>query len=207
MNSAIPPQVSPLELVPESIVEPLDFGVVFGRVAPVEIDIGCGDGAFLVEMARLHTDRDFLGTERLLGRVRRVCRRAGKLGLRNIRVLQLESLYTTRYLLPPGSVSVIHVLFPDPWPKRRHNVRRLVQREFLDAACTALIPGGILNLVTDDADYAAHMRDVADSHPGFRPAPAPPDLEYPETDFERRFREQGLSIHRFRLERVFEGLE
>jgi len=200
MNDVLPPQVSPLELVPESIVEPLDFLSVFGRAAPVEIDIGCGDGAFLVEMARRHPERDFLGTERLLGRVRRVCRRATKRGLGNLRVLQLESLYTTRYLLPPASVSVIHVLFPDPWPKRRHNVRRLVQVEFLDAAKVALVPRGILNLVTDDPDYAAHMRDVAEAHAGFRIVPDPPVLDYPETDFERRFREQGLPIYRLRLE-------
>jgi len=200
MSETLPPQVSPLELVPDSIVEPLDFEAVFGRKAPLEIDIGCGDGAFLVEMARRHPERDFLGTERLLGRVRRVCRRAARLGLGNLRVLQLESLYTTRYLLPPGSVSVIHVLFPDPWPKRRHNVRRLVQPEFLDAAQAALVPGGILSLVTDDVDYAGHMREVANAHAGFHAVPEPPDLDYPVTDFERRFRAQGLPIHRLRLQ-------
>jgi tRNA (guanine-N7-)-methyltransferase len=197
-----PPQISPLELVPESIVEQLNFSHVFGREAPVEIDIGCGDGAFIVEMAKRYPDRDFLGTERLLGRVRKSCRRALNAGLQNVRVLQLESLYTTRYLLPPGSISVFHVLFADPWPKRKHQRRRLINPPFLDAARTALTSEGVLNIVTDHRDYAAYIREVISGRSDFVEIPHPPDLEYPMTDFEKRFREQNLPIYRIRLAAV-----
>ncbi len=194
-----PPQISPLELVPDSIVERLNFSQVFGREAPVEIDLGCGDGAFLVEMAKRHPDRDFLGTERLLGRVRKSCRRAFNAGLRNVRVLQLESLYTTKYLLPPGSISVFHVLFADPWPKRKHKRRRLINPSFLDAARTALTPDGILNLVTDHSEYAEHIREVIGDRSDFEEVPQPPGLNYPRTDFEKRFLEKNLPIYRIRL--------
>ncbi len=194
-----PPQISPLELVPDSIVEQLDFSQVFGREAPVEIDIGCGDGAFLVEMAKRHPDRDFLGTERLLGRVRKSCRRGGDAGLRNVRVLQLESFYTTKYLLPPDSISVFHVLFADPWPKRKHKRRRLINPPFLDAARIALTSDGILNLATDHQDYVTYIRELISKRSDFVEIPQPPGLNYPMTDFEKRFREKNLPIHRIRL--------
>ena len=194
-----PPQISPLELVPESIVDRLNFLRVFGREAPVEIDLGCGDGAFLVEMAKRHPERDFLGTERLLGRVRKSCRRASDAGLCNVRVLQLESLYTTQYLLPPGSISVFHVLFADPWPKQKHKRRRLINAPFLDAARAALTSDGILNLVTDHQEYALHIREVVSERSDFEEVSQPPGLEYPMTDFEKRFREKNLPIHRIRL--------
>jgi tRNA (guanine-N7-)-methyltransferase len=197
-----PPQISPLELVPHSIDERLDFQRVFGRKAPIEVDIGCGDGAFLVEMAKLHPDCDFLGTERLLGRVRKSCRRASEAGLRNVRVLHLESLYTIRYLLPPGSVSVFHVLFADPWPKRKHRRRRLINPAFLDAVREALTPEGIVNIATDHEEYASHIRAIIGERSDFVEIPHPAEVRYPMTDFEKRFREENLPIHRIRLAAV-----
>ena len=104
---------------------------IFGNDHPLEIDLGCGDGSFLIEMAQHYPERNFLGVERLLGRVRGVCKRIQELGLTNVMVLRLESQYTLEYLLAPASVSRLHLLCPDPWPKARHHKRRLVQQEFL----------------------------------------------------------------------------
>ena len=101
--------------------------------APLEIDLGCGDGTFLVEMAKHYPERNFLGVERLLGRVRGVCKRVQNLGLTNVRVLRLESSYTLEWLLEKNSVSRLHLLCPDPWPKARHHRRRLVQQDFLQS--------------------------------------------------------------------------
>src|SRR5438105_2378990 len=141
------------EFVLSSIIEPLDLTRLFGRVAPVEVDLGCGDGTFLVALAAQNPDRNFLGTERLLGRVRSVCRRIARLNLENVRVIRMESSYAVARLLPPSAISAFHVLFPDPWPKRRHHRRRLFTTEFLDAIDCSLERNGLLHLATDDTDY------------------------------------------------------
>lgn len=197
----IPPDS--LEYIPENYFAPLDLEAVFAG-APggrLQIDLGCGDGAFLAEMARRNPCDRFLGVERLLGRVRRTCRRLARAGAENARLIRVESHYLARYLLPRGSVSVMHVMFPDPWPKRKHQHKRLIQTDFLDAAAEALAPGGELRLTTDDAPYFRHMREVFTTHPGFVEEPWEPGGDYPQTDFERHFRGLGLPIHRALLRR------
>ena len=198
----IPPDT--IEFIPENYCVPLDLAALFpvNPGAPLELDLGSGDGAFLVEMAHATPDRNFLGVERLLGRVRRTCRRLARTGARNARLIRLESHYLVRYLLPPGSVSVIHVMFPDPWPKRKHHPKRLIQTDFLDAVWAALAPGGELRLTTDDLPYFQHMRAVFEPHTGFAEEPWTPGADYPQTDFERHFRSQGLPIHRALLRKL-----
>lgn len=190
-----------IEFLPGDVCSRLDIAALFpGReTLPVEADLGCGDGAFLTAMAALHPERNFLGVERLLGRVRRTCRKLAAGGARNARLIRLESHYLVRYLLPPGSVHTIHVMFPDPWPKRRHHGNRLIQKDFLDVAWIALAPGGEIRLTTDDAPYFAHMRRVFEPHPGFVEEPWEPGPDYPRTDFEALFRARALPIYRARL--------
>lgn len=192
----IPPDS--LEFIPENYFVPLQLGAIFPdrADAPLEVDLGSGDGAFLVEMSGRHPERNFLGVERLLGRVRRTCRRLARTGAANARMIRLESHYLVRYLLPRGAVSVFHVMFPDPWPKRRHQAKRLIQTGFLDDVREALAPGGELRLTTDSLPYFEHMREVFEAHPGFTEEPWAPGEDYPQTDFERHFRGQGLPIHR-----------
>lgn len=170
--------------------------------APLEVDLGCGDGAFLVAMAGQTPEHNFLGVERLLGRVRKTSRRTAREGLENVRLLRIESHYTLRHLLPGGSVAVAHVMFPDPWPKRRHNHRRLIQTEFLDAVQRVLAPGGELRLTTDDLPYFTHMRAVFQKHPAFVEEPWEPGEDYPQTDFERLFRGKNLPIYRALLRKT-----
>ena len=122
---------SEVELVPANCFQPLDLPAVYGRVAPLEIDLGCGDGSFLAALARESPEKNFLGIERLLGRVRSACRRIERAGLTNARVMRFEISYAVEHLLPPGSVTAFYLLFPDPWPKRRHAPRRLVTESFL----------------------------------------------------------------------------
>src|SRR5258708_4682252 len=119
---------------------------IFPRAAPLEVDIGCGEGAFLLALAQRCPEHNFLGTERLLGRVEAVCRKVERLRLPNVRVLRLESAYVVKHLLPPGSVTTAHVAFPDPWPKRQHHPRRLIQDDFLQGIHTLLAPGGELRI-------------------------------------------------------------
>jgi tRNA (guanine-N7-)-methyltransferase len=191
-----------LEFTPADYFSPIRVEELFARTAPLEVDVGCGEGAFLVAMAGRHPEHNFLGVERLVGRVRKVCRRAVRERLGNLRVICVESAYTVRHLLPEGSVSVFHVMFPDPWPKRKHHQRRLVNRDFLDAARAALRGDGELRLTTDDAAYFEQMNKVARTHEGFSLAPWQDDPDYPRTDFEKRFRAQGLPIYRLLLRKI-----
>ena len=190
-----------VEFTPADYFAQLPLKEMFDREAPVQVDLGCGYGAFLVAMAKANPECNFLGVERLVGRVRKACKRAANARLRNVRVLCLEGLYTISKLIPPGSISVVHVMFPDPWPKRKHRRRRLVEGEFLDAARVALRAGGELRLTTDDADYFEQMKKAAAAHQGFAEIPWPDDPAYPRTDFEKHFRAQGLAIHRLLLRR------
>src|ERR1700677_4048086 len=122
----------------------LDWRGLFGNDQPVELDLGAGDGGFALAYARQHPEINLLAVERLLGRVRKIEKRTIRAKLTNLRVLRLEFGYTVRYLLPPGSVSIAHILFPDPWPKRRHWPRRLMQPDFVRDLAMALKSGGEL---------------------------------------------------------------
>ena len=188
-----------MEFVPADYFAPLDPTALFSRDAPLEVDVGSGPGAFLLEMARRFPERNFLGIERLYGRVRKTCEKAARLGLTNVRLLRVEIAYSIQYLLPHGSVSVLHLAFPDPWPKRRHWPRRLVNADFLTAAAAALMPGGELRIKTDDASYFAHMRILIETREEFRELEWLHDADYPQTNFERGFRDQGVAIHCLRL--------
>ncbi len=182
---------------------------IFGNDNPLEIDLGCGDGSFLIEMAQHYPERNFLGVERLLGRVRGVCKRIHELGLTNIKVLRLESQYTLKYLLEPQSVSRLHLLCPDPWPKARHHKRRLVQQEFLHTLHQVLIPSGEFLFKTDHSEYYDWVLEEVElfnrSKPSqsFTQQPWPEDGEegdffYPKTNFQRLWEAEGKKVWQLR---------
>jgi len=107
----------------DSLIDHLDLEKIFGRNAPLHVDLGCGDGGFLCALAQRMPDENFLGIKRLSRRVERTCRKAEKVD--NMRVLNAETSYVVRYLLPENSVETFYRLFPDPWPKRRRQRRRI----------------------------------------------------------------------------------
>jgi len=193
--------------VPADYFRELRRDAIFpGAERPLEVDLGCGDGRFLLEMAARFPERDFLGVERFLGRVRKVCRKATRLGLSNVKVLRLESAYTLEWLLPEAAVSRVHLLFPDPWPKKKHHARRLVTRAFCGGLRRVLVPGGEFLFKTDHAEYFEEaVGRVRDS--GFFAERDWPEggVVYPETDFERQWSAAGRAIHRARF--VFPGCE
>jgi tRNA (guanine-N7-)-methyltransferase len=170
--------------------------------APLEVDIGCGEGAFLFGMAQAHPERNFLGIERLLGRVRDVCHKAARLRLGNLRVLRLESAWAVKHLLPLEAFTAAHVLFPDPWPKRHHQRRRLIQDEFLRDVRALLLRGGELRIKTDDLPYFQWIEKVLARAEGFERLEWEDAAAYPTTNFERRFIAQGLPIYRARLRKA-----
>jgi tRNA (guanine-N7-)-methyltransferase len=196
------PTPDDIQWIPSSILNRADLAELFPVPAPLTIDYGCGEGAFVLAMAQKHPERNFLATERLAGRVEKVCKTASRLGLRNIRVLRLENLYTARFLIPLESVAVSFVSFPDPWPKRAHQSRRLVQPEFLAAVRTTLIPGGELRLKTDDLPYFLWMEKVISEASGWDREEWPEEPALPLTNFEARFLAQGLPIYKTVLRKV-----
>jgi tRNA (guanine-N7-)-methyltransferase len=185
----------------ESSSSHLDIVELFGRKAPLHVDLGCGDGSFLCETARQLPMKDFLGIERLTKRVEKVRLKAEK--IENVRIVRADSLFALRDLLPESSVETFYLLFPDPWPKRRHQFRRTFTREFLDAVAVALERHGVLRVATDQLDYFQQMERLSRAHLQFEILPPPPDDPVlPMTKFERRFREQGAPIYRLALRKI-----
>jgi tRNA (guanine-N7-)-methyltransferase len=187
-----------MELFPPNILEPLSLREIFLTDRLIEVDLGSGPGKFLVESALKFQDRNFLGIERLLGRVRKTCRVASEIGLTNLRVLRLELEYSVRYLLPENSVWRVHLNFPDPWPKRRHQNRRVVDGEFLESIYRSLIDGGELWIKTDHEAYFQQIMKTAVGS-GLWDSMEWVDEGYPLTDFEEQFLAKELPIYRLRL--------
>jgi len=186
-----------VEYIPHSLMKPLNWDEVFPRRAPIEIDLGCGDGAFLTAMARANPDHNFLGIERLLGRVSKACHKVAGEDLKNARVLRLEVAHAVSNLLAADSIAAFHLLFPDPWPKRRHHRRRAFTTEFLSCIYRALIGGGLFHIATDHADYFHQIERVIAKADTFVVLAGQHD--FPLTTFEQRFLRRGISIQRLLL--------
>ena len=192
---------SEVELVPVNCFAPLDFEEIYGRQAPVEIDLGCGEGSFLAARASENPDRNFLGIERLVGRVRSACGKIARSGLKNVRVLQFEISYALERLLPENSVASFHLMFPDPWPKRRHAPRRLVSEKFLALLHRALAANGTVRIATDDAEYYRQItRLVSESSLFAVVSEAVPATAM--SKFEKQFTLDGVKIHRLALRKI-----
>jgi len=195
----LPRNAIPGEWVPAHYFRRLAKEELLREGRPLEIDLGCGDGSFLLGMAQHFPERDFLGVERLLGRVRKVCRKIRRQELDNARVLRLDSKYTVEWLLPENAISRIHLLCPDPWPKARHHRRRLIQPEFLEAIRHVLQPGGEFLFMTDHPEYYEWSAEIIDTFHGLERLPwQDGDFFYPKTDFQQLWESEGKEMFRIR---------
>ena len=179
-----------------SIVEPLNLTEIFPKSQPLEVELGCGDASFLVEYARRNPGKNFIGVERLLGRLCKLDKKGRRAGLTNLRGVRIESSYFLQWLLPPHSVTVLHIYFPDPWPKKRHRKNRLIGESFPALARVTLVPGGKVFLRTDDTDYFQQMTEVFGADKNFQKIETPAGLAELLTDFEKEFQSRGISTLR-----------
>jgi tRNA (guanine-N7-)-methyltransferase len=179
-----------------TILDRLELAKLFAVEQPLEVELGSGDGSFLADYARQHPGHNFIGVERLLGRIRKLDRKGRRAGLANLRGVRIESSYFLGWLLPPHAAAALHVYFPDPWPKRKHRRHRLINEQFPALARQALAPRGTLYLRTDDADYFDQMTHVFAASEAFRPVDTPPELSAFLTDFEKQFQARGIQTLR-----------
>ena len=177
----------------------LNLDQVFRRRAPRTLEIGFGMGDALLELAQAHPERDFIGVEVYPPGIGRFLLRVEQAGLVNVRVVCADAVEVLGRHLPPGGLDELLVLFPDPWPKKRHHKRRLVNAAFLTLAVRALAPGGRLQIATDWADYAQAIAELLAGNTDFR---AEADTAArPLTKYERRGERLGHSIVDFCLQR------
>ncbi|MCP4594549.1 MAG: tRNA (guanosine(46)-N7)-methyltransferase TrmB [bacterium] len=183
---------------PEMVVQPAEY---FGNAAPVELEIGCGKGGFILERAKRYPERSFLGVEWANKYCRYAADRMVRWGVSNVRLMRTDAGNLVRHHLVPSSLAALHVYHPDPWPKKRHHKRRLFQTEFIAAAVRTLQPGARLAVQTDHGEYFAWIRERLDpvselvqvdfEHPDF----ASPGGS-PRTNFEVKYVREGRTIYR-----------
>jgi tRNA (guanine-N7-)-methyltransferase len=176
---------------------PLDLAHAFGRAAPKILEIGFGMGETTARIAADHPENDYLGVEVHLPGVGSLLKRVAELGLANVRVIRHDALEVVGRMIPEASLDGVHVFFPDPWPKKRHHKRRLLQPGFVALLASRLKPGGYLHAATDWEDYAQQMLEVLSGEPhlantasGYAPRPA----HRPQTKFENRGLKLGHGV-------------
>lgn len=168
----------------------LDAAAMFGRVAPLVLEIGPGMGDATVAMAAADPARDVLAVEAHLPGVANLLKLLDEAGVRTVRVGHGDALDLVRHAIAPGTLAEVRAFFPDPWPKVRHHKRRLVQPAHVALLRSRLVVGGLLWTATDWPDYGAQMAEVLAADPGLAPAPdAAPDR--PTTAFERKALAEG----------------
>lgn len=177
--------------------QPLDLEGAFGRAAPKILEIGFGMGETTAEIAAAHPEWDFLGIEVHTPGVGSLLKQIGERGLANLRLIQHDAVEVLRGMIAPASLDGVHIFFPDPWPKKRHHKRRLVQPDFVALLASRLRAGGYVHLATDWAEYAEQMLAVLSAEPllenaadGYAPRP-----DYrPQTKFETRGLKLGHGV-------------
>jgi tRNA (guanine-N7-)-methyltransferase len=176
---------------------PLDLDRAFGRAAPKFLEIGFGMGETTARIAADHPQYDYLGIEVHTPGVGSLLKRAAELGLANIRVIQHDAVEVIEHMISPGSLDGIHIFFPDPWPKKRHHKRRLLQPPFVALLVSRIKAGACVHVATDWEDYAQQIMEVLSANPlldntaeGYAPRP-----DYrPLTKFESRGLKLGHSV-------------
>lgn len=186
---------------------PLDLDGLFGRQAPRVLEIGFGNGETLVAQAAQHPEQDFIGVEVHEPGVGHCLLALQDAGIANLRLIAHDAIDVLRQQVPPNSLQRINLYFPDPWPKKRHHKRRILQPAFVSLCAERLVPGGSLHVATDWANYAEHIDTLMSTAPEFvcaerREHDGDAPLDRPVTKFERRGLGKGHRIWDWRFDRT-----
>jgi len=173
--------------------KPMDAAQVFARQAPLVVEIGSGMGETTAAIAKAHPEADFIAVEVHGPGIGSLLNRIEKEKLANLRIIRHDAMDVLEHMIPDGALAALHLFFPDPWPKKRHHKRRIVQPAFAALAARKLAPGGILHAATDWPDYAEHMNQVFSAEPSLEPA-ARGLSQRPKTKFEARGVRLGHAI-------------
>ncbi len=187
-------------LIPADWGLQLDLNEIYGNEHSLEVELGCGKGRFVATRAQKNPDINYLAVERMKGRAFATADKFRRRDLSNARVLRIEAAYTINALLPPNSIDVLYVFFPDPWPKRRHHTRRLFNDDFMTSLCRTLKPGACVYLNTDHKEYFEVIYELLETHDRFRAVDPVIPSDDEQTGFEMVFLKQGLDIHRIGYE-------
>ncbi|WP_040509619.1 tRNA (guanosine(46)-N7)-methyltransferase TrmB [Gordonia soli] len=189
---------------PEQTPEPpIDFPALFGRIAPTVLEIGSGTGVSTAAMAAEEPDVDVLAVEVYKPGLAQLVGLIDRNDLTNIRMIRGDAMVVLTELIPPSSLTGIRVYFPDPWPKSRHHKRRLLQSGTIELMAERLVPGGVLHIATDHADYAEWIAEILATQPADGPhvvpltRPSPISLTRPTTKFEGRAEREGRWVSEF----------
>jgi tRNA (guanine-N7-)-methyltransferase len=188
--------------------EAFDWKELFGNSCPVEIEIGCGRGMFIIKRALENPQINFLGIEKSARFFRLLTERVAKSGAKNIRLIRGEAGYLLKKFVPHNSVKAVHVYFPDPWPKKRHRKRRLVNASFFESVARVLLPDGLFFFATDFQDYFDEISAIAPSCRGMtresdeKTFPQDIDPDAAATAYERKYLMQGRMIYRAAYKKI-----
>lgn len=178
---------------------------VFGDDRPVELEIGCGKGGFLLEESRLHEDRNYLGVEWAAQYFRFAADRMARWGRPNVRILRADARQFVLHYLAPASIAALHVYHPDPWPKRRHHKRRLFDEAFVGAVVRVLADGGPCHVQTDHADYFRVIAELLTARPEFEQMLCTTHevgrAPVVATNYQIKYQQEGRAIHALRCVR------
>ena len=201
--------IEPVGLDVDSLPRPIDWAEMFGNEHPVEMEIGIGKGTFITEQARARPEVNFFGIEWARWFWRYASDRLRRHNCANARTVRAEALYFLSEFVRDESLSVIHVYFPDPWPKKRHHKRRLVQEPFVRQAERVLARGGRLQIVTDHKDYFEQIEQVVGASrltvvDYNRPGSAG-EGEFVGTNFERKYAREGRPFYAIAAQKLVSG--
>lgn len=212
-ESAATPIMARMPTMQDIIVEPpgadevVDPMTWFDTPGPFELEIGCGKGGFLLSRARANPHLRLLGIEWANKFFKYAADRMARWGLTNVRLMRTDAKFFVMRNLPPACVDVLHLYHPDPWPKKRHHKRRLVQPDFVEAAIRVIAPGGRWLVQSDHADYFEQIERLLGARPElaaieWTQAEADPEPDWRGTNFEIKYAREGRTIHRAAFRRL-----